>query len=156
MDNENGNNLTLRHNMTHANTNASGFTGDTQQLKYDCRIPKVCTRYIGDDDGELVQCMNPWSIRKVTDLQRNVRVVRKPETGPDARMGNNPRMGSERTGSASADKLGSRNHTGRLPVLVFRDAWLCRAPTQRKNEIEGEWGMASEPPAWFDSWVLTA
>jgi hypothetical protein len=61
----------------------------TEQLKYDCRIPKVCTRYRGDDDGELVQCVNPWSIGKVTDLQRNVRVVRKLETGPDARMGSN-------------------------------------------------------------------
>jgi hypothetical protein len=30
MDTENGNNLTLRHNTAHANTNASGFTGDTQ------------------------------------------------------------------------------------------------------------------------------
>jgi hypothetical protein len=53
---------------------------------YECRIPKVHTRYSGDDDGELVQCVNPWSIGKVINFQRIVRVVRKLETNPDASM----------------------------------------------------------------------
>jgi len=39
--------------------------------------------------------VNPWSIEKVTDFQRNVRVMRKLENGPDARMGRNSRVGSE-------------------------------------------------------------
>jgi hypothetical protein len=55
----------------------------------------VHARYIGNDDGELVQCVNPGESGRVTDLHRIVRVVRKLETSPDARMGSNTRMGSE-------------------------------------------------------------